>query len=172
MNRYALNVAPIDGWQTWFAQGSTSEALSAQAVSVAAKLNSATAAISLSMQGTSSAALLNAATALMTLSIAGDGVIGAQPIIAHPGYGDMELKLSLSAVPASWYAGDGTAQLTLSAKYGLPNPVVIPTTYMAAHRTCVLSVPSENTNMLVPSVEPMLVPPRQTLASVPPMRMP
>jgi hypothetical protein len=172
MNKYALNVAPIDGWQTWFASGDTAMTLSAQGLGTAAQLAAATAAISLAMEGTPVASVLASASAMISLTIEGNAVIGSQPIIAHPGYGDIELTLRITGTAASIQAADGNASMTLTAEYTFPDPVVIPSAYSPAYRGCVLGVPPENNTLVVPADAPIRVEPAQKLPTVPPMRMP
>ena len=96
MNFYALNVAPINGWETHLGMGGASLVVTAQGVARTEMHPAGTAAMALTASGIGAVSPLNAAMAAI------------------------ELQATDVSINAIAVLGTGTLEMALNAKYGIP----------------------------------------------------
>lgn len=122
--RYALNVTPINGWETQFGFGQ-----------VAAQDLGAAGAALIAVQGAGASAMQLGASGVGYLRIHGAGA--APMVMDGAGYGAIAIR------------GEGVAPMVLAGLYGIPSPKLVPAEFGPAHRSCVLRVPRENNTIRV-----------------------
>lgn len=146
--RYALNVAPINGWETQLGQGQADISLSATGSGYRAFFATGqAAAMALSASGAGRSTIYGAGSSAQSLSASGVPVLSVRPV------GSSALALSANGTSANSVRSDGIASASLFADgdglmatagsgqsdmhmagfAGIPRPIIIPDAYSEAH---------------------------------------
>lgn len=165
--RYALNVTPLNGWETMFGSGQADAALTADGVSVTFVFGfGEIAALEMEATGTQYAILHALAQAAeQALSAGADGILAtlgqgtAIQVLTASGEGtrrvsfvgvdaDLALAVSDHSVANIATLGAGQAELISTASYGIPNPHIRPTDFVEA--ASIMIVSDDNRILTVP----------------------
>jgi len=166
MNSYPIDAVAVNGTDILFSGGDMSMQIAASGTSGVAVLGAGTSAMNLAAQGSTISAVRAAGDAPIALDVSGEWKLATIASAVT------EMFLEAAGQSADVQLGVGQASMTLAASYGLPDPIVIPGTYMPAHKTCEMIVQGEDTTMRVPAdpvprVVPMIVPSENTTMRVP-----
>lgn len=162
--RYALNVAPINGWETHTGAGAAACELSATGEGIRQLHGDGAADLELSGNGVGYARIHGASSITAELTTSGDGLLaktgqGAAGLeltadgiggIVHYPQASLLLELTTNGVAAGVALGQGEGALELSALWGLPNPVVRGA-FATAHGSRVMIVQPGARELVVPA---------------------
>jgi hypothetical protein len=148
--RYALNVAPINGWVTHLGRASASMTLAAEGEGQVAQLGSATITMTLAPVGVGQVAQLGQGSVVMNLSTSGI------PLLAKLGTGTSVFAMTIAGRPLVAKRGTGLIEMAWISRHGIPRPPVSPDVFSATHKSRKVRVQSESRTIRVEPERPVV----------------